>query len=244
LYEASLHYVTAVLVATLCLAGCATAPVEGPGDPNDPFERTNRSLFESSLAIDRALTKPAALAYRRVPRPLRNSVRNFLNNLSSVNVFANDVLQAQPKRAGDTLVRAVVNTTIGVGGLFEVAADLGIPRHSEDFGQTLAVWGVGEGPYLVVPLLGPSTTRDLFGRVVDAFVIDPLNYVQWGDEYYVPYAKFAVDNLDLRERTIETLDDIERSSADFYAGVRSLYRLTRNNEIRNGEAETEKLPDF
>jgi phospholipid-binding lipoprotein MlaA len=238
-----LHHVAAILFAALCLAGCATAPTDAASDPNDPFERTNRWLFDSSLALDRAVTKPAALAYRQVPRPLRDSVRNFLNNLDSVNVFANDVLQGQPKRAGDTFVRAVVNSTIGVGGLFEVAAELGLPAHYEDFGQTLGVWGVGEGPYLIVPVIGPSTTRDLFGRVVD-FFLDPLTYVQWGDENYVPYARFGVDNLDLRERNIETLDDIERSSADFYAGVRSLYRLTRNNDIRNGETETEQLPDF
>jgi phospholipid-binding lipoprotein MlaA len=240
-----LRHLIAILVALLGLVACATTP-EGAGDPNDPFEPTNRWMFEQGLAVDKALVKPTALAYRRVlPQPVRDSFRNVLDNLKSPNVFANDVLQGQPKRAGDTAVRAVINTTIGIGGIFDVAAKIGIPKHYEDFGQTLGVWGVGEGPYLVVPIIGPSTTRDMVGRVVD-FFIDPLTYVQWsGEEYYFPYVRFVVDNLDLRERAIETVDDIERSSADFYAGMRNLYRVTRENMVRNGEAiADEELPDF
>ena len=240
---AKMRGLIALASAALFLAGCATVPA-GSQDPNDPFEGTNRVLFDASVQLDEAVTKPTAVAYRRVfPGEIRRSLRNFLNNLGSVNIFANDVLQGNPDRAGVTLVRAVVNTSIGIGGLFEVAEEIGFPRHNEDFGQTLAVWGVNEGPYMVVPLLGPATLRDVVGRVGD-FFMDPLSYVLWGDEWYVPYTRAGVNLLDLRERNIETLEDIERSSADFYASVRGLYRQARNNEINNGTAEVEDLPDF
>jgi len=233
------------LLLALTLGGCATLSEGAARDPNDPFERTNRAVFDASLAIDKAFTKPIAIAYRGIlPMPVRDSVRNFLNNLSTVPIFANDLLQGQVERAGITLARGFVNTTFGIGGLFEVAQDAGLPRHYEDFGQTLAVWGVGEGPYLVIPFIGPATVRDVTGRVVDLFM-DPFTYVQWGDEEtYIPWVRIGVDNLDLRARNIETLDEIENSSADFYAAVRDLYRLARDNEIRNGEAEVQDLPDF
>ena len=136
-----------------------------------------------------------------------------------------------------------MNTSVGIGGLFEVAEGWGLPKHYEDFGQTLAVWGVGEGAYLVVPLLGPSNTRDLFGFGVD-FLFDPLFYVRWGHESYVPWTRIGVHLIDLRSRTIETVDDIERTSADFYAATRGLYRQNRNNAINNGVIEVEDLPDF
>jgi phospholipid-binding lipoprotein MlaA len=232
------------LIAALVLAGCATLPEGHVPDPNDPLEATNRAMFGVAYAIDRATTRPIALGYRAVlPQPVRNGVRNFLNNLATVPVFANNLLQGKVERAGMTLVRGVVNTTFGIGGLFEVAEDAGFPLHYEDFGQTLAVWGVGEGAYLVLPFIGPTTTRDATGRVVDLF-LDPFTYVEWGDEYYVPWVRIGVDNIDLRERTIQTLDDIEATSADFYTGVKELYRQTRENLINDGEAEVQDLPDF
>jgi phospholipid-binding lipoprotein MlaA len=225
------------------LAGCATVPDGSVRDPNDPFEPTNRAMFDVALALDRAITKPVALGYRAVlPMEMRDMVRNFLNNLATVPVFANNVLQGKVERAGATLARGAVNTTIGIGGLFDVAQPLGLPLYYEDFGQTLAVWGVGEGPYLVMPLVGPTTARDLTGRVVD-FFFDPFTYVEWR-ENYIPWGRVIVDNIDFRERTIQTLDDIEASSADFYSGVKGLYRQTRNNLITDGENEVEDLPDF
>jgi phospholipid-binding lipoprotein MlaA len=166
-----------------------------------------------------------------------------LDNLSSPVVFTNDVLQGEPERAGTTLARAIVNTSVGIGGLFEVAEGWGLPKHREDFGQTLAVWGVGEGAYLIVPLLGPSNTRDLFGFGVD-FIIDPLFHVRWGNKRYIPWTRFGVNLIDLRSRNIETVDDVERTSADFYAATRGLYRQNRINEINNGVIDVEELPDF
>jgi phospholipid-binding lipoprotein MlaA len=137
----------------------------------------------------------------------------------------------------------VVNTTVGVGGIIDVADRWGLPRHREDFGQTLARLGIGEGPYLFIPLFGPANPRDLFGYGTDLF-FQPLTYVQWGDESYVPYVRYGIDLLDLRARNIETLDEIEQTSLDYYASVRSLYRQSRNNEINNGAAAIEDLPDF
>jgi phospholipid-binding lipoprotein MlaA len=236
--------VTAMLVGVL-LTGCAsTRAVEGPQEINDPFEPFNRAMFNTTLAIDKVLLRPTAIVYRAVfPQPLRNGVRNFLNNLDSPVILTNDLLQGEFSRARITLVRTVVNTTVGIGGLFDVADKWGYPRHREDFGQTLATFGIGEGPYLFIPLFGPANPRDLFGYGTDTF-FQPLTYVQWGDQSYIPYVRYGVDLIDLRERNIETLDEIEQTSLDYYASVRSLYRQSRNNEINNGAAAVEDLPDF
>lgn len=236
--------VAAVLVAVF-LTGCATTrAVEGPQEINDPFEPFNRLMFNTTLAIDKAVLRPTAIVYRAVfPEPIRDLVRNFLNNLDSPIIFTNDLLQGELARAKITLVRTVVNTTVGIGGLFDVADRWGFPRHREDFGQTLATLGIGEGPYLFIPLFGPANPRDLFGYGTDLF-FQPLTYVQWGDESYVPIARYGVDLIDLRARNIETLDEIEQTSLDYYASVRSLYRQSRNNEISNGASAVEDLPDF
>jgi phospholipid-binding lipoprotein MlaA len=232
-------------MAALLLAGCAAQrAADGPQDANDPLENWNRAVFTSSIALDKLVFRPVAIVYRdAVPLQARDLVRNFLNNLNSPVILTNDLLQGEGDRAKITLVRAGVNTTIGVGGLFDIAQRWGFDRHSEDFGQTLAVWGVGEGPYLFFPIIGPGNPRDLIGRGID-FLFDPLTYVQWGDAYYVPAARFGVDYLDLRARNVDTLDELEKTSLDYYASVRSLYRQTRDNEIRNGATEVQDLPDF
>ena len=241
----ALKAIVAAVLAGFFLTGCATArAVEGPQEINDPFEPFNRVMFSTTLAIDRVVLRPTAIVYRAVfPQPIRDGVRNFLNNLDSPVILTNDLLQGELSRARITLVRAVVNTTVGIAGLFDVADRWGFPRHREDFGQTLATFGIGEGPYLFIPLFGPANPRDLFGYGTDLF-FQPLTYVQWGDESYVPYVRYGVDLLDLRARNIETLDEVEQTSLDFYASVRSLYRQSRNNEISNGAAAVEDLPDF
>jgi phospholipid-binding lipoprotein MlaA len=241
----ALRAVVAAILVGVLLAGCAsTRAVEGPQEINDPFEPFNRLMFNTTLAIDKAVLRPTAVVYRAVfPEPIRDSVRNFLNNLDSPIIFTNDVLQGELARAKITFVRTVVNTTVGIGGLFDVADRWGLPRHREDFGQTLATLGIGEGPYLFIPLFGPANPRDLFGYGTDLF-FQPLTYVQWGDESYIPYVRYGVDLIDLRARNIETLDEIEQTSLDYYASVRSLYRQSRNNEINNGASAVEDLPDF
>jgi phospholipid-binding lipoprotein MlaA len=214
-------------------------------DMNDPFEGSNRFFFGVNQVLDELLLRPVAVVYRAVlPEFARDGVRNFMNNLNSPVIFANDLLQGEGDRAGDTVIRFGINSTIGVAGLFDVAKDLGYPYHDEDFGQTLAVWGAGEGPYFYFPLMGPSNVRDFTGFVVDRG-FDPLTYVNWGDDdlEYVPIARTALNVIDLRARNIETLDDIERSSVDYYASIRSLYRQSRADAIRNG-APSPDLPDF
>ncbi len=214
-------------------------------DTNDPFEGSNRFFFDVNQVLDDVLLRPVAIAYRAVvPDFARDGVRNFMNNLNSPVIFANDLMQGEGDRAGTTLLRFGVNSTIGIGGLFDVAKEIGHPYHDEDFGQTLAVWGVGDGPYLYFPLMGPSSARDFTGFVVDRG-LDPLTYVNWGDDdlEYVPIARTVLNVIDLRSRNIETLDDIERSSVDYYASIRSLYRQSRADSIRNG-APSQELPDF
>ena len=235
----------AAALAGVLLSGCATMPaIDGPQAINDPLEGVNRVSFDATLALDRAILRPTALAYRTVfPAFMRDSLRNFLNNLGSPVILANDVLQGEITRAGDTLIRVGVNSTLGLGGLVDVAKRWGYMRHSEDFGQTLAVYGVGEGPYLFVPLLGPGNPRDVLGWIVD-LAFDPLTYAQWREKFLWQFGRAGVDLIDLRARNIETLDEIEKTSLDYYASVRSLYRQSRNNEIRNGATEVQDLPDF
>lgn len=202
---------------------------------NDPLESVNRAIFQFDVTLDRWLLKPAAKGYRSaLPQPVRNSVRNFFDNLAAPITLANSLLQANWPRAGGTVKRFAVNTTLGVGGLFDPATKRGLPRYDEDLGQTFAVWGVSEGPYLVLPLLGPRPPRDALGWIGD-HAFDPLTYIFWDSPFWQPLAVDAVDLTDKRSRNIETVDQIERTSLDFYATVRSLYRQTRNAQIQNAE---------
>lgn len=241
----------ACVVLLVALAACATrtdpsnkAAVQAYEETNDPIEPLNRYFFELNRFFDIILLKPVATWYQGVvPDPARDSVRNFLDNLRSPVVFANDALQGEGERAGITAKRFGINTTVGVLGLFDPATGWGLPQHGEDFGQTLATWGTSEGPYLFLPILGPSSPRDLTGFAVDQF-FDPLTYIYWNGPYTVPVTRFVVNGIDVRSRNLGTLDQIERTSVDYYATVRSLYRQTRANEISNGNVNQENLPDI
>ena len=223
-----------VVAAGLALSGCA-AP-GAPEDFNDPWENTNRGTFSFNQGLDEAVLVPVAKAYRTVvPDPMRQSVHDFLQNLDGPVIFGNDVLQGQAGLAGNTLVRLAVNSTVGVGGLFDVATQMGIPYHWNDLGITLATWGFVEGPYVIVPVLGPSNPRDLIGKVGDGFA-DPANYVASQHHFLVAvFARTAVSGIDQRERNIETLAEIERTALDYYATIRSLYRQRREALIRHGQ---------
>ena len=201
-------------------------------DNNDPLETPNRLVFAFNEMLDVVVLQPAAATYRfLLPDGVRDSVRNFMRNLRSPVTLLNDVFQGEESRAGTTLKRFAINSTIGIAGLFDVADGMGYSFHEEDFGQTLGTYGVGEGFYLVLPVLGPSSARDGFGRVVDHFT-DPLTYLLSRD---IRLARFAVEGVDTRSRNIENVEELRRDSVDFYARVRSLYRQTRQNEINNGE---------
>ncbi|CAN0593570.1 unnamed protein product, partial [Ectocarpus sp. 12 AP-2014] len=176
--------------------------------------------------------------YRFVlPEEVRDSVRNFMRNISSPVILANDLLQGEWDRAEATTTRFFVNTTIGLAGLFDVADDMGYEYHDEDFGQTLATYGAGEGMYLVLPFLGPSNIRDGAGLVVDSF-LDPLTYVLSSE---AAIARRGISAVDTRSRNIEVVEDLKRDSIDYYARIRSLYRQRRESEISNGVEEDDFL---
>lgn len=232
------------LGALLVLAGCATRP--DPSDPeavaefeatNDPLEPLNRGSYFVHQAADTLVLRPAAEIYRvLLPPELRRGVRNVLANLRTPVILLNDLLQGDTYRAATTTGRFLVNTTVGIGGLFDVATGRGLPAHSEDFGQTLAVWGMGEGPYLFIPVLGPSNPRDLTGFAVD-FASSPFTWITGETGEAVQITRTGLTALDTREGLIETLDEVERTSLDPYATLRSAYRQRRNAQIENkGEA--------
>lgn len=240
----------AVLLLATLSAGCATAP--DPTDReayreyeelNDPLEPFNRAMFFVNRALDTWFLQPFSEFYRGlVPPPIQRGVTNFLRNLRSPVILANNLLQGEPEEAGNTLTRMLVNTTLGVGGLDDPAKDFGYPFHDEDFGQTLAVWGVGDGPFLMLPLLGPSNPRDASGLAVDSFLIDPIGLMTTlGNEELQPYqyARFGLTVVDARARNTDAINEINRS-LDPYAAMRSFYRQYRAAEIRKRGAATEE----
>jgi phospholipid-binding lipoprotein MlaA len=228
-----------------CLAGCAHAPGDQISDPGDPFEATNRKVFDFDQMLDRTFLLPTAKRYNRfVPEFARDRVHDLLNNLDLPITFANDLLQAEPKRAGETLARFAVNATVGLGGLFNPATThFHMPDHNEDFGQTLGVWGVGNNPYLMLPVLGPSSPRDTAGRGGD-IALDPLTWIRFKQHIWWQGGRMYMKVLDARARNIDTLEGLERHSVDFYASTRSLYRQFRASEIRNGQPDVKDLPDL
>ena len=227
----------ALTTATL-LGGCATPPTDPDElalykENNDPLEPTNRYFFEVNYGLDELLFKPIASWYHLLlPAPAERGVHNFVTNLNSPVIFANDLMQGNVHNAGVTAKRFLINSTVGVGGILDVAADFDLKHHDVDFGETLAIWGTGEGPYLVVPLLGPSNPRDLAGFGVDA-AIDPWGYLLPGHLQYLNYTRAGVQAVDIRARNLETLEQIRKGALDYYATIRSLYRQHRNDEIRS-----------
>lgn len=227
---ANSRLIGAVLLALL------TAPLPAAAaEVDDPLEPINRTIFGLNELVDVMLLGPVAQAYGELPRPVRTGVRNVLDNLRAPVTLVNDLLQGETDRAGTTFARLFINSTIGIFGLFDLASEFGYPQHREDFGQTLAVWGVGEGPFLMLPLLGPSTVRDALGLVVDRTAFDPIGQVA-GNE--VGVARVAGEAVDARQRLDAVIQDVRRNSLDPYATVRSAYLQRRAVEIRNGRPPT------
>lgn len=249
----------AVLTFAACLAPAAAFAQDAPppmppeaqrqevlandGD-GDPWEGFNRTMFATHEAIDRAVLEPVARGYRAVtPNPVRASVRAFLRNLRSPVILANDLMQGEFERAGRTMLRFGLNSSVGFLGLFDPATGLGIEGHEEDFGQTLAVWGVDSGPYLFIPLMGPATLRDGLGRIVDN-VFDPFNYAQFENADTVRIARGALGGISAREAVLDAVDGIRRDSMDPYASIRTSYLLLRQSAVQNGQMDVQNLPDF
>jgi phospholipid-binding lipoprotein MlaA len=218
------------LLALALLQGCATGP-----NPRDPFEPFNRSMSRFNEGLDEAIVKPVAQAYQGVvPSPVRTGVNNFFGNLSDVWSFVNNVLQAKPEAAVGSLMRVSVNTVLGFGGLLDWATEMGIERHRQDFGKTLGRWGVGTGPYLVLPVLGSSTVRDSAALIVDAKgdLVMQIDHVPTRNSLYVLRA------VDLRANLLRASDVLDQAALDKYSFTRDSYLQRRGVVIEtNGEAE-------
>jgi len=233
-----------VLVCGLGFAasGCTTLPTDPEErqevlEQRDPLEGLNRGIFAVNLTLDTFLLRPAAVLYRDwVPEPGKDIVRNFVNNLRLPFTFVNDVLQGEFDRAQTSFNRFFVNSTAGVFGMFDMATGLGLEFHEEDIGQTLATYGVGDGPYLMLPVFGPSNVRDAFGLAVE-WAIDPVNvFARATGHADLLFVRSGADAIDDRSRNIAAIDDLQYRSLDFYAAVRSLYRQRRADAIANGDA--------
>ncbi|MEE2689810.1 MAG: VacJ family lipoprotein [Pseudomonadota bacterium] len=220
--------IAALAFGALVVTGC-----ESLNDAsNDPFEDVNRVVFDFNNKLDNAVFEPIAKGYEaNIHKDIRYVVSSALKHIKTPVILANNILQADPAGIENTVTRFVSNTVLGVGGLDDWASRNGRPYREEDFGQTLAVWGVGEGPYLVLPIIGPMSTRDGAGRLVDSFA-DPLNEI---DSLAFEWSHRGIGALDTRAGLIKILDDLERTSLDYYAAVRSLYRQKRKDKIANGK---------
>ncbi len=228
--------------ATVTVA--ATTPDE---EINDPLEDMNRVIFDFNEVLQDAILRPLAHFYNdTVPVTVRQGISNFLNNLSTPVILANDLLQGELDRAIKTFTRALINSSFGIGGIADLAGELGLERHEEDFGQTLAVYGVGEGFYLVLPVFGPSSPRDAFGKLFVDSYFDPL--VLWldnTDQDEIRYTLAAAKGLDEYAGIVDELDQVKKTSVDYYAAIRSLYRQKRKTEILNGSTlELPPIPDL
>jgi len=219
---------------------------QAPADTaNDPLETFNRAVFEFNESLQTILLRPLAEVYKFIlPDFLEEGVHNILANLRAPVILVNDLLQFEGGRALQTIERFVINSTIGVAGFMDVAEDMGIPGHSEDFGQTLGSWGMGEGFYLVLPVLGPSNPRDAIGKLADIY-LDPLSrWVSNTDQDEITYSRTGVSGLDTYSRVMEDLKKLKETSIDYYAAVRSITRQRREAEIRNRTAEGAPLPNI
>jgi phospholipid-binding lipoprotein MlaA len=226
-------------------ASAQTAPAAARvREPADPLEGLNRGLYAVHRQLDKALIRPLMLVYTGLmPDLLRAGVRNAVGNLGEPITFVNDVLTVRPRRASRTVTRFATNSTIGLLGLFDFAADAGYPRHTSDFGQTLARYGVGPGPYLFIPILGPSTLRDTTGRVVDSYA-DPVRMFHYKGDTAVRIARPVVAGLELRSVFDSDIQALDTTATDPYVTLRSAFLQNRQSFIQDGQVDVDALPSF
>lgn len=227
----------ALLTLAFNLGGCATGPTANPKDPLEPF---NRGVFQFNETLDSAVVKPVAIAYTEVtPRPIRTGVSNFFANIGDGWSFVNNLLQAKPVAAMDSFFRFNVNTLWGLFGLIDIASEMGIERHPEDFGQTLGYWGVSSGPYLVLPLFGPSTVRDTVAR----FGVDrPADPVRNLDHVPTRNSLTALDLVDRRAALLRAGSLLDEAALDKYSFTRDVYLQKRRNDVHDGAPPPEDEP--
>jgi len=220
----------------LVFAGCATVP-SGKPDPKDPWERFNRSVFSFNDALDRAIAKPVAKGYVKItPRVVRTGISNAYSNLDTVPTIINDTLQGKFRQAGRDSARFLLNSTLGLGGLFDPASSAGLESNEEDLGQTLGKWGVKSGPFLMLPVLGPSSVRDAFSRAADTF-LEPVWYLEDDSTRYLIRLG---DLLDQRASLLELDAQLERSY-DKYAFIRNAWLQRREYQVKDGDVADESL---
>jgi phospholipid-binding lipoprotein MlaA len=228
----------AATLALVLVQGCATGPNSNPADPFEPF---NRGVSNFNDNVDRAVLKPVASAYREVtPSPVRTGVSNFFGNISDVWSLVNNVLQLKPQESAETLMRVSFNTVFGFVGVFDIASMIRLEKHREDFGQTLGYWGVRPGPYVVLPLLGPSSVRDTFGTVVD-FAADPVSNTP---RVVVRNSLGGLRVVDTRSAYLGAGDLVDQAALDKYAFTREAYMQRRNSLVGRDAAEVEERFDL
>ena len=220
------------------------------GQTTDCFEKVNRGIFAFNQTLDGAIFEPLAKGYRKLPVPLRQGTNNVLTNLSTLITIPNNLLQGEIKKAGENTLRFAVNTTLGILGIFDPASGLGFANlEKEDYGQTLATWGVGEGCYLVLPVLGPTTARDAIGMFSGTmgggdpwYNVSVKNDTQYFTDFDY-YATRATTGIDFRAKNIESFENLEQNSMDFYASVKSLYLQDRKQKILNSKKVIDTMDD-
>jgi phospholipid-binding lipoprotein MlaA len=231
--------VSATLVLACSLVGCASLPQGSTRDPRDHIERFNRSVYKLNTALDHAILRPVARGYAKVtPRPVRTGVSNFFGNLGYTKTIGNDIFQGHPLEFGSDIARLVVNTTVGIGGVFDPATRFGLEKHDRDFGQTLGKWGLATGTYVMLPLLGPSDVRDAFGLIPDRFMTIEIQI----NDPVLQAAVTVADKINGRanllpfDRTIDT-------AFDPYAFVRNAWFQRRDHKVHGDGVADDKAPD-
>ena len=220
----------ALLVLFLILSGCATT---GSGDPRDPFEGFNRGVYSFNQAMDTAIFDPIGKIYQAItPDIVDKGVTNFFSNLGDIAVVVNDFLQFKINQALSDSTRFIFNSTIGLLGFFDVSSHIDLPKHDEDFGQTMASWGIGAGPYLVIPFFGPSTIRDAAGYVVDTGVLNPVFYI---DDDALKASLLSLNYVDFKADLLSAKKLVSGAALDEYEFVKNAYFEKRDNQINDRE---------
>jgi phospholipid-binding lipoprotein MlaA len=249
--------ITIVLFLSIFFSVAANAGADGenslsknkPESVKDCFETVNRGIFAFNQFLDGVIFEPIARGYRYIPSPIRTGTGNAMGNLSNLVTVPNNLLQGDIKQAGVNTARFVINTTVGILGIFDPAAALGFEKEEkEDYGQTLGSWGVGPGCYVVLPILGPSTVRDTVGTVATFVGGDPwYNVTTRNDTHYFKesdyYGTRITSGIDFRAKNVDSLESIEKNSIDFYASIRSLYLQDRQQKILNSKKVTDTMND-
>ena len=250
IYNIKLYLKILVLASFVLITNCSVnenySVIDKTPEAEDPWENLNRGTFAFNQKFDQYLLSPVAKGYRFIfPSEIRTGVRNFLSNLSEPWTSINSILQGDFTNTGNAIARFLINSTAGILGIFDVATEIGFEKQKEDFGQTLAVHGVGPGPYLMLPFLGPSTLRDALGKITSLYA-DPVTLaLERNDKDQWIWIGMAVKGVDFREQNLEKIDNLNATSVDFYATLRSLYLERRSSMIRNQNVnDTDPFQEF